>query len=68
MATKKPKEKEFVIQKRVKATSVADALRKEKKAEVDEVWVDKKAMQAGRDLPPMIGFGMERRDDDGDDE
>lgn len=67
MATKKPKEKEFVIQKRVKATSVADALRKEKRAEVDEVWVDKKA-SGGRELPPMIGFGVERRDDDGDDD
>lgn len=53
----KEKPKMYVIRKYVKATSVLDAVKKEKTIPVHEVYVDDKWQD--KHLAEAIGFGME---------
>jgi hypothetical protein len=53
----KDRHKLYVIKKFVKATSVADAIRQDKKAPVDSVWIDDDwAKGNAKPLADAIGF------------
>ncbi len=57
---RKQPEKLYIVKKYIMASSAQSALRKERKIEADECWVDedyKKNM--ARDLPSAIGFNQE---------
>lgn len=67
--TKKSKPKMFVIQKHVMALNAAQALRKEKNQAADEVYLDEKWRASNKDrLADAIGFGIEKRDRDEEDD
>lgn len=60
----KDKRKLYVVRKYIKANSVHEALKKEKTAKVDEVWVDEEWKKNHNDhLESAIGFDC----DDGQD-
>lgn len=59
------KSKLYVIRKYIKASSAADAIRKERKTPVDEIWLDedwKKGIASG--LAEAIGFSHPTEGDD----
>ena len=62
---KQRKEILYVVKKYVKACSVEEALRKERRAPVDSVWIDDDwANGKGRALADAIGFTTLRSDEE----
>ena len=62
---KKDNKVQYVVQKLVIASSVKEALRKEKHTEVHGVWIDKEWVeQKKQQLNPAIGFAVETQDDE----
>lgn len=60
----KKKEIQFVVRKYVTATSARDAIRREKKVPVCDVWVDEDwKKNQGRELTPALGFSGPDSDD-----
>ena len=59
------RDKLYVVRKYIKAQSVADAIRKEPKVSVHEVYLDQK--WSDKELPSAIGFEYEPPTDDYDD-
>ena len=61
----KSKEKMYIVRKYVLAKDVSDAVRKEKKTGVSEVFIDDDWRKNKTDnLASAIGFGVERKEDD----
>lgn len=59
----KSKSKLFVVRKYIKAIDAAQAIRKDKKTAVHDVWVDDEWAKGQRNqLADAIGFSMERKD------
>lgn len=59
------KPKLYVVKKYVKAVSAAEAIRKERKMPVDDVWVDDEWRKNQRDgLAEAIGFKISEKDAD----
>ena len=55
------KDKLYVVRKYIKAKSAADALRKEKKSPVDEIWVDEEWRKSSKDnLSGAMGFHIQK--------
>lgn len=48
--------KQYIIRKFVLAKSVADALKKEKKAEIRDVWLDEEWMKQQEKPKELVGF------------
>jgi hypothetical protein len=62
------KPKLYVIKKYVKATSAAEALRKERNVAADDVWVDDNWRKSQRDnLAEAIGFALTRKQEQSED-
>ncbi len=55
-------DKMYVVRKYVKATSVAEALKKERKTEIHEIFVDEQWQK--NNLAAAIGFAVEKREED----
>ena len=55
-------EKRYIIRKYVVANSISAAIRKEKKTEVDEIWIDKEPVQLS-DAVGSIGFRSKEDED-----
>lgn len=54
-------EKMFVVRKYIKATCAAQAIKKERKAPVDDVWVDEEWKKGQSEkLADAIGFSTKR--------
>lgn len=69
MKQKKPKvsmNKRFVIKKYIFAKSAIDAIKKDKRTPVDDVWVDEQWHKefGNRELSPAIGFVVQQEDED----
>jgi hypothetical protein len=62
---KKPKEKLFIVRKYIKALSAAEAIRKERSAPVDDVWIDDdwKRGQSSQ-LAEAMGFSLPPKHED----
>lgn len=54
--------KKYAVKKFVMATSVMDAIKREKTATVDEVWVDQDWMRNQPNKPSVIGFMTEEKE------
>lgn len=65
--TKKPQnnDKKFVVRKYIMAPNAIEALKKERRYQADDCWVDDKWLeQQGKDLSPAIGFSVEHPHDE----
>ena len=66
---KKPKEKLYVVRKYIKAQSAAEAIRKERKHPVEDVWIDEEwKKNQVPNLADAIGFIQEPTHEEEDDE
>lgn len=63
---KKSKHKMFIVRKYIKATSAADAIKKEKNTPVHDVWVDEDWKK--NHLADAIGFIIDNNEDDFEEE
>jgi hypothetical protein len=54
-------QKRFIVRKYITASSALNAIRKDRTAPVDDVWVDN---QAPKDMNPAIGFEVIPQDND----
>lgn len=57
--------KTYVIKKVVKAKNISQALRKERDAEINEIY-QTRSREDTHELPPAIGFGAEPPEDEDD--
>lgn len=65
MKNKPRTDKMFIVRKYIVASSAAQAIRKDKTSPVDDVWVDEEwKKQHLADLPGLIGFSVESREDE----
>jgi hypothetical protein len=64
MKSKSP-QKLFVVRKYIRAISAAEAITKDRKAPVDDVWVEEE--WKNKHLADAIGFGVDRSGDNDDD-
>jgi hypothetical protein len=61
----KKDKRQYIIRKYIMASSAKDAIRIEKKSEVDDVWLDQDwEKERRKDMSPAIGFVHEVEDDD----
>jgi len=59
------KDKMFILRKYVKAENAAQAIRREKKIPVHDVWIDDEWRKNQKDnLADAIGFGIQKREND----